>query len=88
MASYNDAKNDKQHGPAVRCAELLGKHLAMFSDRLVIEEQGVSDDDLIEAMAKGDEHKRDMLRDLLGAPDTFDGMPPIDTTYPGQHGPH
>ncbi len=72
MDSYRDAKTANQHGPAVRCAELLGKHLAMFKDRLLFEEQGVSDDDLVESLAGGDEQKRAMLRAVIGPPDTFD----------------
>ncbi len=72
MDSYRDAKGDRQHGPAVRCAELLGKHLAMFKDRIEFEERGVSDDDLVESLAGTDEHKRAMLRAVLGPPDTFD----------------
>ena len=35
MDSYHDAKAAMQHGPAVRAAELLGKHLAMFVDRQI-----------------------------------------------------
>ena len=72
LKSYKDAKGDKQHGPAVRCAELLGKHLSMFTDKLIFEEQGVSDDDLVESLAGGDEQKRAMLRAVIGPPDTFD----------------
>jgi phage terminase small subunit len=72
LASYTDAKTANQHGPAVRCAELLGKHLSMFTDRLLVEEQGVSDDDLVESLAGGDEQKRAMLRAVVGAGDTFD----------------
>ncbi len=71
LASYKDAKAAGQHGPAVRAVELLGKHLAMFKDRISFEEQGTSDDDLVEQLAAGDGHKREMLRAVLGADDTF-----------------
>ncbi len=72
LESYRDAKTAGQHGPAVRAVELLGKHLAMFKDRISFEEQGPSDDDLIKALAAGDGRKRQMLRAVLGAGDSFD----------------
>ena len=34
LESYRNAKGVDQHGPAVRAVELLGKHLAMFKDRI------------------------------------------------------
>ncbi len=72
LASVKDAKAANQFGPSVRAIELLGKHLAMFKDKLIFEEQGASDDDLIEQLAAGDGHKREMLRAVLGAGDSFD----------------
>ncbi len=71
LASYADAKAAGQHGPAVRAVELLGKHLAMFKDRISFEELGSSDDVLIEALAAGDGRKGQMLRAVLGSDDTF-----------------
>lgn len=72
LESYRDAKAANQHGPAVRAAELLGKHLALFKDRISFSEEGAAPDDvLIEALAQGDGAKRQMLRAVL-APDTFD----------------
>ena len=72
MESYKDAKSANQHGPAVRAVELIGKHLAMFKDRISFEEHGASDDDLIDALAAGDGHKREMLRAIVGAEEGFD----------------
>ena len=73
LQSYKDAKAAGQHGPAVRAIELLGKTLRMFTDKISFsEEQGASDDDLIEALAAGDGCKREMLRAIVGAEDSFD----------------
>ncbi len=72
LASYKDVKAAGQHGPAVRAVELLGKTLRMFTDKISFsEEQGASDDDLIEALAAGDGRKREMLRAIVGAGETF-----------------
>ncbi len=67
LESYKDAKDANQHGPAVRAVELLGKHLAMFKGRISFEEQGT-----FRALAAGDGRKRQMLRAVLGAGDSFD----------------
>ena len=72
LAAHTDAKAAGQFGPSVRAVELLGKHLAMFKDRIEFEERGVSDEDLVETLAGGDEQKRAMLRAVIGPPDTFD----------------
>ena len=72
LKSYKDAKAANQHGPSIRVAELLGKTLQLFTDKFVVEEQGISDKDLIEAMAAGDPAKRAAAQLLLGAKDTFD----------------
>ena len=73
LAAVADAKSAGQHGPSVRAVELIGRHLAMFKDRISFtEEQGASDDDLIEQLAAGDGRKREMLRAVLGAEDSFD----------------
>ncbi len=71
--SYRDAKAANQFGPAVRAAELLGKSTGLFKDQLYLTElQATSDDDLIDKIAKGDAKKAAALRELLGAPNTFD----------------
>ena len=56
----------------MRAAELLGKHLSMFTDRIELEESGVSDDALVERLAGDDEEKRAMVRAMIGAADSFD----------------
>ena len=38
LASYRDAKAANQHGPAVRAAELLGKRLGAFTEKLQIDD--------------------------------------------------
>ncbi len=73
LQSYRDAKAAGQHGPAVRAVELLGKTLRMFTDKIAYsEEQAFDDSALIEALAAGDGHKREMLRAVLGAGDSID----------------
>ncbi len=73
LASYKDAKAAGQHGPAVRAVELLGKTLRMFTDKIAYsEEQAFDDSALIEALAAGDGRKRQLLRAVLGAGDSFD----------------
>ncbi len=70
--SYEDAKAAKQHGPAVRAAELLGKTLGMFRDRVLVDDMArLSDDQLIGALAKGDPERERAARMLLGAGDGF-----------------
>ena len=55
LESYRDAKAANQHGPAVRAAELLGKRLGMFRDRVEIDAaQAASDEDLARAIAADD----------------------------------
>jgi len=71
--SYRDAKAAKQHGPAVRAVELLGKHIGMFTDKLTLtEDQRMSDEELIEKMAGGGLVKLEMLRKTLLVPDDFE----------------
>ncbi len=72
LESYQDAKGDRQHGPAIRAVELLGKTLGAFKDKIEFAERGVTDDDLIEGLAGGDLRKAEMLRAIVGASDTFD----------------
>ncbi len=64
--SYRDAKAANQHGPAVRAAELLGKHLAMFVDRQQVSEfESLSHEQLIEQIAEGDPERRAMAQKLF-----------------------
>ncbi len=73
LQSYRDAKAANQHGPAVRAVELLGKTLRMFTDKISYsEEQALDDSAVIEALAAGDGRKRQLLRAVLGAEDSFD----------------
>ena len=66
LASYTDAKADRQHGPAVRAAELLGKRLGMFIDRAQLELRQMSDDDLIRELRKVNPGRADAIAGLLG----------------------
>ncbi len=70
--SYHDAKAAKQHGPAVRAAELLGKYLAMFVDRQITGEETLSREQIIEQLAEGDPERRKMARQLFNAPRNFE----------------
>ena len=38
LERYKDAKAANQHGPCVRAAELLGKRLGLFRDRLSVDD--------------------------------------------------
>ncbi len=38
LESYKDAKAANQHGPCVRAAELLGRRLGLFRDRLSVDD--------------------------------------------------
>ena len=76
--SYEDAKAAKQHGPAVRAAELLGRYMGLFKDRLLVTDTArLSDNQLIEAMAHGDPERERAARLLLGA---SEGFPEADET--------
>ncbi len=72
MDSYHDAKAAKQHGPAVRAAELLGKYLAMFVDRQIIGEETLSREQIIEQLAEGDPERRKMAEQLFNTPRSFE----------------
>ena len=72
-----DAKAAGQHGPAVRAAELLGKHLGAFTDRMILSQDQVSDEDIIKAIAGDDERKAAMLRDILGSDTEFAPLRPV-----------
>ncbi len=70
--SYEDAKAAKQHGPAVRAAELLGRYMGLFKDRLLVTDTArLSDDQLIEALAQGNPERERAAQVLLGQPDGF-----------------
>jgi hypothetical protein len=60
--SYKDAKAAKQHGPAVRAAELLGKRHTMFSDRVVQEERNTDPEEQIKALSNGNQYLERILR--------------------------
>ncbi len=70
--SYRDAKAANQHGPAVRAAELLGKHLAMFVDRQLTGQDTLSREQLIEQLAEGSEDRKRLAEKLLSAPRNFE----------------
>ena len=54
LDEYHAASAANQHGPAVRALELIGKHLGMFTDRLILEKvEKESDEELAAAMARG-----------------------------------
>ena len=63
LDSYDAARADKQHGPAVRAVELLGKQRGMFKD--VIVNEGLSDSQLIERLAKDDPEMAAVLEKAL-----------------------
>jgi len=70
--SYEDAKAAKQHGPAVRAAELLGRYMGLFKDRLLVTDTArLSDDQLIEALGQGDPERERAAQVLLGQRDGF-----------------
>ncbi len=75
-----DAKAAGQHGPAVRCSELLGKTAGVFLDRLHLGQDEVSDEELIKGLAGDDEKKAAMLREILGRDTEF---APLRTIGPG-----
>jgi len=70
-ASYTDAKAANQHGPAVRAAELLGKRLGMFRDRVEVEGSGLSVDQMLERLGTHDPILRERLELLVNAKSTF-----------------
>lgn len=71
MNSYEAAMAAKQHGPAVRAAELLGKTIGMFRDKLELGQPEMSDERLIEKLAGNDAVFAEKLRKAIGK-DTFD----------------
>ncbi len=70
--SYGDAKAANQHGPAVRAAELLGKHLAMFVDRQITGEETLSREQIIEQLSEGSPERKKLAEKLFNAPRSFE----------------
>ena len=76
LESYRDAKAVNQHGPAVRAAELLGKRLGLFKDRVLVNDKArVPIEQLIKRIAGDDPRRLAMARELLHVPDGFDDDP-------------
>ena len=63
--SYDAARKANQHGPAVRAAELLGKDVGMFKDRVSVEVSNMSDDELVKAMSADDPELAGILNTVL-----------------------
>ncbi len=78
VEDHRDAKAAGQHGPAVRAAELLGKHLGAFTDRMVLSQDQVSNEEVIKAIAGGDARKAAILRDILGSDTEFAPLDPAE----------
>ncbi len=70
--SYRDAKAANQHGPAVRAAELLGKHLAMFVDRQITGQESMTREQIIEQISEGDPTRHKLAEQLFNAPRNFE----------------
>ncbi len=69
LENYKDVKAARQHGSAVRAAELLGKRLGLFTDRVFVTEF-LSDEQLVERISDGDPHRAELARALIG-PSSF-----------------
>ena len=77
LESYKDARAVNQHGPAVRAAELLGKRLGMFKDRVLVNDMArVPTDVLIKRIAGDDPRRLALARELFAVPDGFDEEDP------------
>ncbi|MCH8111257.1 MAG: hypothetical protein IH905_04775 [Proteobacteria bacterium] len=63
--SYEAALAANQHGPAVRAAELLGKDVGMFKDRVSVEVSNMSDDELVKAMSAENPELAGILNTVL-----------------------
>ena len=71
--NYDSAKDAKQYNACNRAVELEAKMGGLLKDKVHLMGLDVtSDADLIETLAKGDAKKATVLREILGAPDTFD----------------
>ncbi len=70
MDTYDNAGKAGQYTAQARAAELLGRHLAMFTDKVLIDDRRImTDADLIAALASGDGGRAQMLRDIMGVSD-------------------
>lgn len=70
MDTYDNAGKAGQFTAQARAAELLGRHLAMFTDKVLVDDRRImTDADLIAALASGDGGRAQMLRDIMGVSD-------------------
>ena len=70
------ARAAKQYGPAVRAAELLGRKLGMFKDRIDVNGGPERDRQIIESLAGEDPAKRAALKLIMGSDEVFEPLPP------------
>ena len=70
------ARAAKQYGPAVRAAELLGRKLGMFKDRIDVNGGPERDRQIIESLAGEDPAKRASLKLIMGSDEVFEPLPP------------
>ncbi len=66
------ARAAKQYGPAVRAAELLGRKLGMFKDRIDVNGGPERDRQIIESLAGEDPARRKALKLIMGSHEVFD----------------
>ncbi len=70
------ARAAKQYGPAVRAAELLGRKLGMFKDRIDVNGGPERDRQIIESLAGEDPAKRAALKLIMGSDEVFEPLSP------------
>ncbi len=70
------ARAAKQYGPAVRAAELLGRKLGMFKDRIDVNGGPERDRQIIESLAGEDPAKRAALKLIMGSDEVFETPQP------------
>ncbi len=70
------ARAAKQYGPAVRAAELLGRKLGMFKDRIDVNGGPERDRQIIESLAGEDPAKRAALKLIMGSDGVFETPQP------------
>jgi len=67
LDTYKAATDANQHQAAVKAAELLGRHLAMFTDKVRLEPgRELTDEQLVAELAGGNAELAAMLLTLLG----------------------
>ena len=72
LESYVDARAAKQHGPQVRAAELLGRRLGLFKDRVEVSDMArLPVEDLLKSIAGDDPEKLELARRLIDVPEGF-----------------